>query len=364
MTNSEERKKRVIDLYYNQGKTTREIAEIERISLRDIHTILKEEEARRQNYKHQQQRQELSSKAYELFSQGKRPLQIAIELNIRQSEATKYYGEYWKLKGLDKLNSIYKETNGKLWIVLKLYKELIKKRRMNIEQVVNVVEIAIHKLPYMESLYQQAKDQAEIMQGTIQRLANDIRALECKLSLLDKIAFSYEQECRRKHQEIQDLTTQKNRLEKWITNILNGEGYSKLKAVIKENVKVVLSENKKLISISFVALIQTIKADPEMVKLIHNIPSANDGEQHKDDNNNITKYLEFNKDSILYLTEKNYENLVEALTNNAINTAAPSNPTLSLPQSSSTFANLSNQSDAYRIEESEIYDDSKGDIAD
>jgi hypothetical protein len=235
---------------------------------------------------------------------------------------------------------------------------------MNIEQVVNVVEIAIHKLPYMESLYQQAKDQAEIMQGTIQRLANDIRALECKLSLLDKIAFSYEQECRRKHQEIQDLTTQKNRLEKWITNILNGEGYSKLKAVIKENVKVVLSENKKLISISFVALIQTIKADPEMVKLIHNIPSANDGEQHKDDNNNITKYLEFNKDSILYLTEKNYKNLVEALTNNAINTAAPSNPTLSLPQSSSTFANLSNQSDAYRIEESEIYDDSKGDIAD
>ena len=29
MTISEERKKRVIDLYYNQGKTTREIAKIE-----------------------------------------------------------------------------------------------------------------------------------------------------------------------------------------------------------------------------------------------------------------------------------------------------------------------------------------------
>jgi hypothetical protein len=56
----------------------------------------------------------------------------------------------------------------------------------------------------------------------------------------------------------------------------------------------VLSENKKLISIAFVALIQTIKADPQMVKLIHNMPGANDGEQHKD-NNNITKYLEHNK---------------------------------------------------------------------
>ena len=63
---------------------------------------------------------------------------------------------------------------------------------MTIAQVANSVEIAIHKLPYMESLYQQAKDQAEKMQRTVQRLANDIRALEHKISLLDKIAFSCE----------------------------------------------------------------------------------------------------------------------------------------------------------------------------
>jgi hypothetical protein len=41
-----------------------------------------------------------------------------------------------------------------------------------------------------------------------------------------------------------------------------------------------------------------------MVKLIQNIPCANDGEQHKDNDINITKYLEFNKDTVLDLTEK------------------------------------------------------------
>jgi predicted HTH domain antitoxin len=46
------RKKWVIDLYFNQHKTYAEIAEIERISLRDIHAIIKEEIARRQKYKH------------------------------------------------------------------------------------------------------------------------------------------------------------------------------------------------------------------------------------------------------------------------------------------------------------------------
>jgi hypothetical protein len=148
---------------------------------------------------------------------------------------------------------------------------------------------------------------------------------------------------------------------------LNGEGYLKLIQIIKENVKVVLSENKKLISISFVALIQTIKADPQMIKLIQDMPSANDGEQYKDNNNSITKYLELNKDRILSLGEKNYENLVEELTNNAVNTVAgsSSNPILSsLSQSSSRFPNLSNENDIYGIEEPESFHNSKGDISD
>ena len=61
---SEDRKKQVIDLYFNQHKSYAEIAQIERISPRDIHAIIKEEEARRQKHKHQQQRQEISAKAF------------------------------------------------------------------------------------------------------------------------------------------------------------------------------------------------------------------------------------------------------------------------------------------------------------
>jgi hypothetical protein len=204
----------------------------------------------------------------------------------------------------------------------------------------------------MDNLYQQAKDEAENMQRTVQRLANDIRALEYKISILDNTAFSSEQECKRTEQRVQGLTHKKDKLEKLIANILNGQGYLKLKQIVKENVKAVLSDNKILISISFVALIQALKADPQMIKLIQNMPSANYGEQYKD-NNNITKYLEYNKDRILNICERNYENLVEALTNNAIDIAAssPSNPASSLPQSSSTFPNLSNQSNIYRIEE-------------
>jgi hypothetical protein len=103
----------------------------------------------------------------------------------------------------------------------------------------------------------------------------------------------------------------------------------------------------------------------EIVNVILNIPITNDGEQYKDNNNSITRYIESNNDKILHLAEKNYEALVEVLTNNAINAAASSssNPTLSLSLSS-IFPSPYNQSDTCIIEEPEIYDNSKGDIAD
>ncbi len=34
---------------------------------------------------------------------------------------------------------------------------------MGIDQVVNAVEIAIHKLPYMETLYKQLKDEVNML---------------------------------------------------------------------------------------------------------------------------------------------------------------------------------------------------------
>jgi hypothetical protein len=107
-----------------------------------------------------------------------------------------------------------------------------------------------------------------------------------------------------------------------------------------------LSNNKILISTTFATLIQTLEIAPEIVKLIHNIPSAKDGEQYKDnDNYNVIKYLEGNKGRILYLAEKDYECLVEMLTNNAIDIAtAPSSSstsTLKLPSHSSlTFKSI------------------------
>ena len=101
-----ERERLVLELYYNQGKTYREISKVARISPRDIGIILnkvieektkesKEEGIKQQDdnatqnkQQEQQQHLSLSAQAYKLFSDRKTPIEVAIELNLRESEAT------------------------------------------------------------------------------------------------------------------------------------------------------------------------------------------------------------------------------------------------------------------------------------
>src|SRR5918995_6732828 len=115
----QERERLVLDLY-NQGKNIREIAKEVRMSFRDIGVILnkaleekksegsKEEQDNIESEKNQE-RLSLSSQAYKLFSDRKTPLEVAIALILRESEATKFYKEYWKLKQLHNLDMVYEE---------------------------------------------------------------------------------------------------------------------------------------------------------------------------------------------------------------------------------------------------------------
>jgi hypothetical protein len=61
-----------------------------------------------ENDKAQQKQQEISAKAYELFSKEK-PVEVAIVLNLREPEVNRMYREYWKLKRLYDLDSLYEE---------------------------------------------------------------------------------------------------------------------------------------------------------------------------------------------------------------------------------------------------------------
>ena len=158
----EGKEKLVLDLY-NEGKSTREIAQIAHMSFRDIGAIIDKKE-KEQEVKEGQTRQGfLSTHAYKLFSEGKTPEEVAIALNLRQPQVTEFYTEHWKLKGLYMLNQIYEEMKGNIGSFVNLY-ELAKDAGMNVPHVNRLLTIANNDLPSVESRYEGLKKEAATLE--------------------------------------------------------------------------------------------------------------------------------------------------------------------------------------------------------
>src|SRR2546423_10687467 len=116
-TTRQERERAVLDLYHNQGKTIRDIAKEARMSFRDIGAILNKASEDKETQQRKEQHQEgaeknqvqlsLFTQAYKLFSEDKTPIEVAVALNVRESEVTRFYKEYLKLNQMQELSIVY-----------------------------------------------------------------------------------------------------------------------------------------------------------------------------------------------------------------------------------------------------------------
>jgi DNA-binding NarL/FixJ family response regulator len=126
-------KEKVLELY-DQGKNTRDIAKELRMSLRDISVILRKKHASHgiavtdngniDNDNSDNNNNSLNQKAtqaYKLFSEGKKPVEVAIQLGLSERQVTKYCREYWELKGLHELTFLYEERKDHLPSFLRLH---------------------------------------------------------------------------------------------------------------------------------------------------------------------------------------------------------------------------------------------------
>ena len=138
MLNYSEKEKLVLDLY-NEGKSTREIAQIAHMSFRDIGFIIDKKEKEQESKEGQSRQGFLYTQAYKLFSEGKTPEEVAFALNLRQPQVTEFYTGHWKLKGLYMLNQIYEELKGNIGCFVNLY-GLAKTADMNVQHVNGSVE--------------------------------------------------------------------------------------------------------------------------------------------------------------------------------------------------------------------------------
>jgi hypothetical protein len=327
----QQRERLVLDLY-NHGKNTREIAEEARMSFSAIGAILKKAEKEKEVQGAQEQKLSLSSQAYKLFSEHKSLAQVAIALNLREPEVTKFYMEYCKLTQLDSLCRIYDKIKDDIYPFVNLY-ILSKVARMDAQQVVRLLTIANSDLPSVEYRCEKLKREEASLQAGNQNSARILEELSHLISTTQNTLEQYELDCKKRGLEIKNLNKEYIALQELVNDFQNNnEEFIKIIRSVGEEVLNVIPNVKVLLRYALLSITESIRNDPEKFRSIfNNISSMIDYNSNGQDYTVSCMYgqqqqqssspdynTEANVSIIVEEAEKLYNNLVKDCTNKVI----------------------------------------------
>jgi uncharacterized phage-associated protein len=155
--NKKEKEELVIKLL-NEGKTTREIAQLAHVSLRDIGSITRkaagDDDIPDAGEEELVQNRKLTDKSYyaqsfQMFKEGKSLIDAVIELDLNTDRVRAYYSDYLDLTNRKKLTNIYSELKNDFPVFLHLYRR-IKKEGLNKQDITDLLENQ-NKLKEMEN---------------------------------------------------------------------------------------------------------------------------------------------------------------------------------------------------------------------
>jgi hypothetical protein len=86
-----------------------------------------------------------------LFKRGKKPIDVAIELDISGSEIEDILQEYWALNQLEDLALVYYEIRNYLSLFLKLFHTMKKIKSIKQKDIQSMLKYAAFDVPYLEN---------------------------------------------------------------------------------------------------------------------------------------------------------------------------------------------------------------------
>jgi hypothetical protein len=247
----------VLDLYCNQNKTYRQIAKEARICPRDIKAIV-DKKAKDAELS---QSTSISSQAFNLFLQGKTPLQVAITLNLKEPEVHELFKQYCSLQQLHDLYQVYEKIKDVIGSFVELYR-LIEAAGMDLRHVKRLLEVANNELPRVEQMYKNLYADVMNLNQKKRDAEADILKLNDDFIYLRNSTDHQRLECEKLESEKRSLYLKKIRLESAIKELQNNQESTKVKMIVKQQVNKMFGDDKQLLKFAFEAIIESLLNNP------------------------------------------------------------------------------------------------------
>jgi hypothetical protein len=337
----QEKEKMILDLY-NQGKTYKEIPEIVRVSPRDIKPVLAKAEKEREKElgintqdrkkddtgNSQTQKAHIFNHAYRLFSEGKPPLDVAIELDLKEKDVTKYYREYWKLRQIYSLNMVYEEIGDDIIHITKIHRK-IRAAGMGVDQAINLIKNANNNLPTLEEKYQKVKREVSSLEFKKLEAEKTLNDLFHQIDSLENMVEWLQASCQEEEDSLDELEQKKIRLKRLVKQFKENDAeYLMIKRTVQNKVSNLLLDGKGILKVTLNSLMESMRADPQkyrdLINYNRNSSAGNIAWQYTRYNHGQQPFASFDnfyeeyESTLLKDAEKLYNKLVKEWTEQII----------------------------------------------
>jgi predicted transcriptional regulator len=279
-----------------KGKTYREITKEAGVSPNTIKAVL--------NKAGLDQTTSISSRVFELYSQDKTPLDVAITLGLKSEEALRYHQEYYMLLGCTEFTKVYLQIKDNPWAYVNLVK-LALNSGMGDGEVIELLKIANGHLPRVRLEYDRLKAELNSLEDeksnsteNYHRLCNEVSGLE---STVDQLQLTIKES----KDEKAKLELQKIRLQNFVKDFQdNNIEYNKVKQAIEGEVEYVLADRRRLLRMAIQSVIELLRLDPQKFHAFYYNQSVIQPEN--------------NEEPILVEAERLYEKMLENITNKVV----------------------------------------------
>jgi prefoldin subunit 5 len=201
--NKKDKEQLVIKLY-QEGRPIREIARQAHLSFGSIGKIIRtinnssDDDTNSDNYSSKTK----STKALYLFKSGKKPIDVAIELDLSSMQVEELQQEFWALNQLHELMFVYDEIKNYLSSFTKLFNLLKRNKMLGEEHISKFIKYADHDLPTLENKIQNLTGDVIDLEWKKKDLKDTITLWNAQLSDLGQTITQYQNAIDNKKQQL------------------------------------------------------------------------------------------------------------------------------------------------------------------
>lgn len=269
--NDEITNRKIIDLYFNQHKTIREVCKILGKSSRYAVPIIKEHRLRLAD--NPEQEKDLTEvRAYRLFVEGKSPMEVATKLNLSGSTVQQYYIQYWKLENMYELNEIYNEIKDNMGHFVELVR-LAKKEHLTPEEVIGLINLS-NDIQDLKRQHKQLNVGIVELESKLYANKDELKKLKYQITEATNLIEIKSENIERKSQILTELISQKQKLEQYMEYIKSSQDYKEIEQIAANKVTELLSDNKQLLDYAFISVVTVLRSNSDRRFLFETLQSS------------------------------------------------------------------------------------------